>query len=199
MGAVVIMKVKIQMLELEVEGEGVAEVVAAALGKFLAESTTREVTPNNAGVDCPRCGVSAGRLCKADGGGYYHDRVHAERAAAALTLPTDQKGQFPVMSNEAEAKARRAIRIGNILGKVKPKTWAHLQQSVTLEEVLIMGEVLAVTDLVDAEHEGHRSAVARWPNRKGGSEFVDDTVAAAQAVRDAAAADADDDEKAGHR
>jgi hypothetical protein len=87
--------------------------------------------------------------------------IKLERAAAAAHAT-------PVMSNEAEAKARRAIRIGNILGKVKPKTWAHLQQSVTLEEVLLMGEVLAVTDL-DAEHEGHRSAAARWPNRKGSS------------------------------
>ncbi len=77
------MKVKIQLLELEVEGEGVAEVVAAALGKFLSQSTMGELTPAAASVDCPRCGATAGQQCRS-GTGFHTARVHVERANAAL-------------------------------------------------------------------------------------------------------------------
>lgn len=48
---------------------------------------------------------------------------------------------------EASERARKAIRTGRILTKVKPVTWEHLKQSVTLEEVLIMADVLSRTDL----------------------------------------------------
>lgn len=77
------MKVKIQMLELEVEGEGVAEIVAATLEKFLTQSTMREITPKAACVACPKCGAAPGRQCESNGR-FYTRQVHAERDAAAL-------------------------------------------------------------------------------------------------------------------
>lgn len=79
------MKVKIQMLELEVEGEGVAEVVAAALGKFLEQSNPMQaMTPDVASVACPRCGAGVGKLCTHADGGFYPSTAHAERAVASL-------------------------------------------------------------------------------------------------------------------
>lgn len=81
-------KNRVRVVVLEVEGDGttVAETIAHAFRLWEIESREelRELTPDSASVDCPRCGATVGQQCRNEGGGFHVAAVHAERWDAAL-------------------------------------------------------------------------------------------------------------------